>query len=233
MAEERRPLEVQRARAALGAAAAELDALADRLAADGRGDEAEIIRAGVLMAHDPVLVDDVERAVLDGRRAPAALEAATARHAAAIAALGDATLAARAEDVRSLGRRAVRLAEPGAGAAARRRDRFARRHGARRRRARAGRRGRARARGGGARARRGRPDRARRRGRARARAADGRRARPRGAGAPPGEPLVVDGGEGIAVLAPGATRAHAPPPRRRTPAAPSASGGSPTATCPP
>ena len=91
----RRPLEVRRARAALEAAAAELDALAGRLEAGGRGDEAEIIRAGVLMAHDPVLVDDVERAVLDGLAAPAALEAATTRHAAAIAALDDATLAAR------------------------------------------------------------------------------------------------------------------------------------------
>jgi hypothetical protein len=55
------------------------------------GEEAEISRAGVLMAGDPVLVDDVERAVLDGLPAPAALEAATARHATAIAALGDET----------------------------------------------------------------------------------------------------------------------------------------------
>jgi phosphoenolpyruvate-protein kinase (PTS system EI component) len=115
---ERRPLEVQRAHAALAAAAAELDGLADRLAAGGRGDDAEIIRAGVLMAHDPVLVDDVERAVLDGHAAAPALEAATARHAAAIAELDDPTLAARAEDVRSLGRRAVRLAEPDATAPA-------------------------------------------------------------------------------------------------------------------
>jgi multiphosphoryl transfer protein len=105
--EERRPHEVQRAHAALDAAAAELEALAERLG----GDEAEIIRAGVLMAHDPVLVDDVECAVLDGLPAAAALEAGTTRHAAAIAALDDATLAARAEDVRSLGRRAVRLVE--------------------------------------------------------------------------------------------------------------------------
>jgi phosphoenolpyruvate-protein kinase (PTS system EI component) len=105
--EERRPLEVRRAHAALEAAAAELEALAARVG----GEEAEIIRAGVLMAGDPVLVDDVERAVLDGLPAPAALEAATTRHAAAIAALDDATLAARAEDVRSLGRRAMRLAD--------------------------------------------------------------------------------------------------------------------------
>jgi phosphoenolpyruvate-protein kinase (PTS system EI component) len=109
--DERRPREAARAHAALLAAAAELEALAERVG----GDEAEIIRAGVLMAGDPVLVDDVERAVLDGLPAPAAVEAATTRHAAAIAALDDETLAARAEDVRSLGRRAVRLAgEPSA-----------------------------------------------------------------------------------------------------------------------
>ena len=111
---ERRPAEVRRARAALEGAAAELDGLADRLEAEGRRDEAEIVRAGVLMAHDPVLVADVERAVLDGLAAPAALERAATRHAAAIAALDDPTLAARAEDVRSLGRRAARRATPAA-----------------------------------------------------------------------------------------------------------------------
>jgi phosphoenolpyruvate-protein kinase (PTS system EI component) len=104
--DEQLPAEVERAHAALRAAAAELETLAERVG----GEEAEIIRAGVLMAGDPVLVDDVERAVLDGLPAPAALEAATTRHASAIAALGDETLAARAEDVRSLGRRAMRLA---------------------------------------------------------------------------------------------------------------------------
>jgi phosphoenolpyruvate-protein kinase (PTS system EI component) len=115
--QERRPAQVERAHAALRAAAAELETLAERVG----GEEAEIIRAGVLMAGDPVLVDDVERAVLDGLPAPAALEAATTRHAAAIAALDDETLAARAEDVRSLGRRAMRLAgaegEPSAASA--------------------------------------------------------------------------------------------------------------------
>jgi phosphoenolpyruvate-protein kinase (PTS system EI component) len=106
--ESRRPLEVRRAREALDTAAAELDALAACVG----GEEAEIIRAGVLMAHDPVLVDDVERAVLEGLSAAAALDTATRRHAEAIAALDDATLAARAEDVRSLGRRAIRLTQP-------------------------------------------------------------------------------------------------------------------------
>src|SRR4051812_13859641 len=64
--EERRPLGGQRAHAALTAAAAELEALAARLEADGRADEAEIVRTGVLMAEDPGLVADVERGVLDG-----------------------------------------------------------------------------------------------------------------------------------------------------------------------
>jgi phosphoenolpyruvate-protein kinase (PTS system EI component) len=109
--EPRRPLELPRARAALSAAAAELEALATRLDAGGRGDEAEIVRTGVLMAEDPGLIADVERAVLDGLPVPAALEAACARHADAIATLGDPTLAARADDVRSLGRRAIRLAQ--------------------------------------------------------------------------------------------------------------------------
>jgi phosphoenolpyruvate-protein kinase (PTS system EI component) len=110
--ESRRPLEVQRAHAALTAAGDELEALAVRLDEAGRGDEAEIVRTGVLMAEDPSLIVDVERSVLDGLPAAAALEAATGRHADAIAAIGDATLAARADDVRSLGRRAVRLAQP-------------------------------------------------------------------------------------------------------------------------
>jgi phosphoenolpyruvate-protein kinase (PTS system EI component) len=112
--EPRRPLELQRARAALAAAGAELEALAARLDAGGRADEAEIVRTGVLMAGDPSLIGDVERAALDGAAAPAALQAACARHADAIGALDDPTLAARADDVRSLGRRAVRLTQPDA-----------------------------------------------------------------------------------------------------------------------
>ena len=111
--DQRRPRELQRAREALAAAAAELEALAGRLDAQGRADEAEIVRTGVLMAEDPGLVADVERATLDGRAATAAIDAACARHAEAIAALGDPTLAARADDVRSLGRRAIRLVEGG------------------------------------------------------------------------------------------------------------------------
>ena len=68
VAEERRPREVQRARAALAAAGAELEALAARLDAGGRGEDAEILATGVLMAEDPALLADVERAVRDGAR---------------------------------------------------------------------------------------------------------------------------------------------------------------------
>jgi phosphoenolpyruvate-protein kinase (PTS system EI component) len=105
----RRPHEAERARAALAAAASELGALAERLDAGGRADEAEIVRTGVLMAEDPSLLADVEARALEGLPSAAAIEVACARHADAIAALGDANLAARADDVRSLGRRAIRL----------------------------------------------------------------------------------------------------------------------------
>src|SRR4051794_41527874 len=76
--EERRPAELERAHAALRAAAAELEAIAERVG----GDEAEIIRAGVLMAGDPVLVGDGERAGLEGLPAAAPLAAAPAPHPA-------------------------------------------------------------------------------------------------------------------------------------------------------
>jgi phosphoenolpyruvate-protein kinase (PTS system EI component) len=110
VADERRPAELAAARAALAAAGAELDALAARLRAAGREAEAEIVETGQLMAADPALDAALESAVTeDGLAAPAALAAACGFHAGAIAALGDPVLAARADDVRSLGRRAARL----------------------------------------------------------------------------------------------------------------------------
>jgi phosphoenolpyruvate-protein kinase (PTS system EI component) len=96
---------------ALQAAADELEALARTLAADGLSDDAEIVEAGALMARDPALETAVERAVTeDGRPADAAILAGTEAHAALLAALPDELLAARADDVRSVGRRAARLA---------------------------------------------------------------------------------------------------------------------------
>lgn len=92
---------------ALQHAARELTALAATLPAV----EAEIVEAGALMAHDPALVSAVEEAVLSqGLSAAEAILAATEDQAAAIAALEDEMLAARSDDVRSLGRRAALLA---------------------------------------------------------------------------------------------------------------------------
>jgi multiphosphoryl transfer protein len=107
---EGRPGELEEARAALAAAAVELEAIAARLRAGGREDEAEVVATGALMAADPALDAAVERHTAAGRPAPEAIVRACDEHAAAIAAIGDERLAARAEDVRSLGRRAARLA---------------------------------------------------------------------------------------------------------------------------
>jgi multiphosphoryl transfer protein len=111
-----RPEELERARSALAAASAELAAVAARLRGAGGGDEADIVETGVLMAEDPALVGELGRAVLEaGRPAPAALVDAAEALASMIASLDDERLAARADDVRSLGHRAARLAEPKAG----------------------------------------------------------------------------------------------------------------------
>jgi multiphosphoryl transfer protein len=103
--------EAERARSALADAASELERIGASLRASGRDEEAEIVETGALMAADPVLESAVTAAVLD-RRSPAELAVleATEEHAAVIASLPDATLAGRADDVRSLGRRAARIA---------------------------------------------------------------------------------------------------------------------------
>jgi phosphoenolpyruvate-protein kinase (PTS system EI component) len=118
LAERARPVELERARAALAAAGEELARVAERLRGEDRADEAEIVETGVLMAEDPALAGELERTVLEaGRPAAAALVEAGDALAATIASLGDERLAARADDVRSLGRRAARLAEPEEGLA--------------------------------------------------------------------------------------------------------------------
>ena len=105
-----RPKSATRA-SALDQAALELEALSARLQAEGRTSEAEIVETGVLMAADPGLRREVESAIRElGDPASRALLEAAERHAATIAALDDPLLAARAEDVRSLGRRAARIA---------------------------------------------------------------------------------------------------------------------------
>jgi len=113
-----RPAEAARARAALEAAAAELDALA----AGHDGADAAILETGALLARDPGLTARVAELVAqEGSPAAAALLRAAEEQATVLAALPDAMLAERAADVRSVGRRAARHAagaRPGAGAGA-------------------------------------------------------------------------------------------------------------------
>ena len=105
--QERRESERDAALAALAAAAGELRSVAHDL----DGPAAEIVETGALMGEDPMLIAAVERAIMaDGVAAAEAILRATAEHAKLIAGLGDETLAARADDVHSLGRRAARLA---------------------------------------------------------------------------------------------------------------------------
>jgi phosphoenolpyruvate-protein kinase (PTS system EI component) len=116
--EERRGPETERALEALAAAARELESLAARLRADGRDTEAEIVETGALIAQDPGVADGVRAAVGgDGRWAEDAILVACAAQADVLAALPDEALAARADDVRSLGRRAALLAAGSAPAA--------------------------------------------------------------------------------------------------------------------
>ncbi len=97
-----------------GSALAALYAAGDALSAVAAAlppDEAEIVQAGALMAQDPALTRAIEEAILaDGAPAAEAINRATGAYADVIAAIDDERLAARADDVRSLGRRAARLA---------------------------------------------------------------------------------------------------------------------------
>ena len=94
--EDRRGAEIERALAALAAAANELDALAARLRADGRDTEAEIVETGALMALDPGLADGVKAAVGRERRwAEDARLAAGSAQADVLAALADDALGPR------------------------------------------------------------------------------------------------------------------------------------------
>jgi phosphoenolpyruvate-protein kinase (PTS system EI component) len=100
-------IETEAALAALDAVAGELGARAERLRADGLKAEAEILDANRLMALDPMLRADVE-ALAREETAATALRSATGSHSDRLAALSDPMLAARASDVRELGRRAAR-----------------------------------------------------------------------------------------------------------------------------
>ena len=101
-------------RAAAAAAGAELLALADRVRAGGRADEAGIFEAQALMADDPALLEDAEaRIAASGATSPDAIageiEAAARAVAELLAGLDDELLAARAADVRDVGSRIARI----------------------------------------------------------------------------------------------------------------------------
>ena len=114
---EARADELDRARHSLEVVAVEMEKIASGLRESGRNEEADIIETGVLMAADPGLASRVEELVLkSGRPAAEALSEAADESALELARLGDPVLAERADDVRSLGRRAAARAnglEPG------------------------------------------------------------------------------------------------------------------------
>ena len=103
-----REAETERARGALRLAATDLEGIAADLRRAGRGDEADIVETGVLMAMDPELAARVETLTLEtGREAADALREAAEEMALELSLLPDPTLALRADDVRSIGRRAA------------------------------------------------------------------------------------------------------------------------------
>jgi phosphoenolpyruvate-protein kinase (PTS system EI component) len=103
-----RAAELARARHALEVVGTELEEIASRLRESGRRAEAEIVETGVLMAADPGLASRVETLVMEsGLPATDALRQAAEESARDLAQLGDPVLALRADDVRSLGRRAA------------------------------------------------------------------------------------------------------------------------------
>jgi phosphoenolpyruvate-protein phosphotransferase len=103
-----RAVEASRAAEALRLASSELEEIAKDLRQDGRDDEADIVETGVLMALDPGLNARVETLVVDsGLPAAEALREAAERTAAELSELSDPRLALRADDVRSVGRRAA------------------------------------------------------------------------------------------------------------------------------
>ena len=111
--------EIARFHAAVAAAAAELETIAQRVAADGHPDEGAIFDAQAEMARDPAIANLVERAISDRHvdAAGAVLDAARDL-AEQLRTLDDELLSARAADVidvaRRIARRASGIADPAA-----------------------------------------------------------------------------------------------------------------------
>jgi phosphoenolpyruvate-protein kinase (PTS system EI component) len=103
-----RGAELVKAQGGLASAAAELESIVRELRDGGRAVEADIVETGILMAGDPVLNASLERLVMEsGMPAAAALHDAAEQSAFELAQLEDPMFAERADDVRSLGRRAA------------------------------------------------------------------------------------------------------------------------------
>jgi phosphoenolpyruvate-protein kinase (PTS system EI component) len=96
------PATPEQVAAAFAAVARERSALAQQLREGGRGEEADIVAIGALIAADPALVDPAVAATRDGADAAAAVQHSADVQAAAIAALANPDLAARADDVRQV-----------------------------------------------------------------------------------------------------------------------------------
>src|SRR5258705_929074 len=110
---EHRAGELDRARGALEQAARQLEALAERLAAQGRADDAEIVATGALMGRDPSLEQAVGLFVLEGGlSAPDSIPEASAAQADLLAAISDPAPAAPPDRVGPPGRRASARAWP-------------------------------------------------------------------------------------------------------------------------
>jgi phosphoenolpyruvate-protein kinase (PTS system EI component) len=103
-----RASELVRARHSLEVVAGEMEQIAAGLREAGRIEEADIVETGTLMVGDPGLASRVDVLVMQfGRGAGDALQEAAEESAQELAQLSDPMLAERADDVRSLGRRAA------------------------------------------------------------------------------------------------------------------------------
>ncbi|MGD0936230.1 MAG: putative PEP-binding protein, partial [Streptosporangiaceae bacterium] len=104
-------------RQAFASVSAERTALAERLHAEGRNEQADIVTVGALIALDPALVEPAAAAVAGGCAAPDAVRESAAAQAAILAALPNPDLAARADDVRQVANAVLAQLAPGQAAA--------------------------------------------------------------------------------------------------------------------
>jgi multiphosphoryl transfer protein len=101
--------ELGRLTAALDAARNQLTSLHREVAQRADASEAEIFHVHNEILSDPALMETVRAAIADGRSAAIAWRDATADHAAELAELSNALLAERANDIRDVGARVLRL----------------------------------------------------------------------------------------------------------------------------